>query len=156
MKRLILLMVSHGAALAVGIALGIYLLPILTAPKGPDATTLATMAEGAEFTGEFARDRAGSDFLHWGEGTISLSAQSIVHMGRLAPGPDYKLYLTPEFVEDEAGFEAIKSQSRQIGDVKSFDGVIVDVSDDVDLNAYNTVVIWCEAFGEFITSAQYR
>jgi hypothetical protein len=46
-------------------------------------------------------------------------------MGKLAPGPDYKLYLAPSFVEDEAGFEAIKAQSKQVGDVKTFDGVIL-------------------------------
>ncbi|MCT4559515.1 MAG: DM13 domain-containing protein [Pelagimonas sp.] len=26
----------------------------------------------------------------------------------------------------------------------------------MDINAFSTVVIWCEAFGEFITAAQYR
>jgi hypothetical protein len=25
-----------------------------------------------------------------------------------------------------------------------------------DLTAYTTVLIWCEAFGEFITAARYR
>ncbi|WP_293577400.1 DM13 domain-containing protein [Phaeobacter sp.] len=154
--RWIFRLVSHGVACAIGFALGIYTLPILTAPEGPDAATLAAGAEGAAYTASFTRDLAGSDFLHWGTGSISLSPSRITHMGELAPGPDYKLYLAPEFVEDEAGFEAIKSQAVQVGDVKMFEGFILDVPEGIDINGYSTVVIWCEAFGEFITAAQYR
>jgi len=113
------------------------------------------MAE-AEFTGAFSRDLAGSDFLHWGTGSISLSAARITHIGELAPGPDYKLYLSPEFVEDETGFEALKSRAALIGDIKMFNGMILEVPQGIDVGAYNTVVIWCESFGEFITAAKYQ
>ncbi|MEC8117800.1 MAG: hypothetical protein VX124_10560, partial [Pseudomonadota bacterium] len=93
MRRWIIGLVSHAAALAIGFALGIYFLPILTAPAGPERTALVEAAADARFTATFTRDLPGSDFLHWGEGTVSLSARRIVHDGRLAPGPDYKLYL---------------------------------------------------------------
>lgn len=154
--RIIFKLVTHGIALAIGFALGIYLLPILTAPPAPDLAVLEEKAKGAEFTAEFIRELAGSDFLHWGEGSISLSATQVVHMGKLAPGPDYKLYLVPEFVEDEAGFEAVKAQSVQVGDVKTFEGFALDVPEGVDIGAYTTALVWCEAFGEFITAAKYR
>ncbi|MFS4581184.1 DM13 domain-containing protein [Phaeobacter sp. C3_T13_0] len=154
--RWITRLLSHGITLAIGFALGIYMLPILTAPASPDAAALTASAEDAIYTGTFTRDLAGSDFLHWGTGSISLSPQQITHMGELAPGPDYKLYLTPTFVEDEAGFEPIKEMSRLVGDVKMFNGLILDLPDNVDIENYTTVVIWCETFGEFITAAQYR
>lgn len=80
----------------------------------------------------------------------------IAHAGRLAPGPDYKLYLAPQFVDTEEAFFAVKDQSRRIGDVKTFDGFIVDVPPDADVSKYNTVVIWCELFNQFISSAKYR
>lgn len=156
MRRILIAIVTHAAALAVGFALGIYALPILTAPASPDAAVLQQEASGAQFRTTLTRDLAGSDFLHWGEGTISLSSSMIVHEGALAPGPDYKLYLTPSFVEDEAGFNAIKAQSVQLGDVKSFNGFLLNVPQDVDVSAYTSVVIWCESFGEFITAGQYR
>ena len=156
MLRWIILAVTHGGAVAVGFALGIYLLPILTAPAAPDEVTLAEMAEAATFQGSFTRDLRGSDFLHWGEGTISVGPDSIVHEGALSPGPDYKLYLTNQFVEDEAEFLAIKAQAARIGDVKSFAGFALDVPPGIDIEAYSTVVIWCEAFGEFITAATYK
>ena len=156
MIRLILLLCSHGAVLAVGFTLGVYFLPILTEPQGPDEAVLAEAAAGAQYQVSLTRDLAGSDFLHWGEGTVSISPQQIVHKGELSPGPDYKLYLVKEFVEDEAGFLAVKDAAVQLGDVKTFDGFIVDVPADVSIDDYTTVLVWCEAFGEFITAAKYR
>ena len=87
---------------------------------------------------------------------MSLTASQIVHEGRLAPGPDYKIYLVDQFVEHEEEFLPVKAQALLVGDVKTFDGFIVDAPDGIDLARYNTVVIWCEAFAEFITAARYR
>ena len=154
--RLIIGTISHGAALAVGIALGIYLLPILTAPDAPDPESLTKSAQEALFTAELTRDLRGSDFLHWGEGKISVTPKQIVHEGRLAPGPDYKLYLLDTFVEHEDEFLPLKSSARLIGDVTSFEGFLLTVPDDVDVSDYTTVLVWCEAFSEFITAARYR
>ncbi len=155
MKRLILL-ITHALAVVIGFGLGVYFLPILTAAPAPDATTLEEMSRDASYRGEFTRDLAGSDFLHWGEGKVSISPDRIVHEGKLSPGPDYKLYLVPEFVEDEAGFEAVKSQSVVIGDVKSFSGFALPIPEWIDIENYTTAVVWCEAFGEFITAVKYR
>ena len=156
MRRLLVLSVSHTIVLIVGFSLGIYLLPILTAPASPDAEMLEQSSADAVFSGTFVRELKGSDFLHWGEGTVSVTPSQIVHEGNLAPGPDYKLYLTTSFVEDEAEFNAVKEQAVRIGDVKTFDGFLVDFPQSVNASDYTTVVIWCEAFGEFITSAQYQ
>lgn len=156
MRRLILLAFSHAAIGAVGFALGVYTLPILTAPASPDVAMLNERAQSALYAAEFTRDLRGSDFLHWGEGTISLTQTQIIHEGRLAPGPDYKLYLVPEFVEHEDEFSPIKDRALQIGDIKTFDGFLLDIPQGVDLGEYTTVVIWCEAFSEFITSAKFR
>lgn len=154
--RWIVLAVTHAVVLALGFALGVYMLPILTAPKSPDSAMLATTAQSALFEASFTRELAGSDFLHWGEGTVSVTPETIVHQGKLSPGPDYKLYLVNEFVEDEEQFLEIKDSAQLVGDVKTFDGFLLDVPAAVDVGAYSVVVIWCEAFNEFITAAQYR
>ncbi len=156
MRRLIFGLISHGIALVLGFGLGIYFLPILTAPASPDAAMLEASAQDAMFSAPLTRDLRGSDALHWGEGIISLTATQIVHEGRLAPGPDYKLYLLKDFAEHEDEFLPLKAQALQLGDVKSFNGFILDVPDSVDLTEYTTVLIWCEAFSEFITAAKYR
>lgn len=156
MKRIILLAFTHAVALGIGFGLGIYLLPILTAESAPAPEVLQAEADKAEYTAQLTRDLRGSDGLHWGEGTISVSAESISHQGELAPGPDYMVYLTRTFVEHEDEFEPIKADAVRIGAVKSFDGFLLDVPEGVDIEDYTTVVIWCETFGEFITAAQYR
>ena len=156
MLRWIMLLVTHGVVFAAGFALGVYLLPILTAPPSLDRAMLAETAKAAQFQTTFSRDLPGSDLLHWGEGTVSVTPEKIVHEGKLAPGPDYKLYLVPEFVDDEASFLKVKDKSARIGDIKTFDGFLIDLPDGTDINAYTTVLVWCEAFGEFITAAKYR
>lgn len=154
--RWLLLLVSHTGFLAVGFALGVYLLPILTAPESVDRDMLASTAKEALFTASFTRDLKGSDFLHWGEGELSVTPQKIVHEGKLAPGPDYKLYLLKTFVEDEESFNQIKGEAQLVGDVKTFDGFLLEVPEGVNVEEYSVALVWCEAFGEFITAAKYR
>lgn len=156
MRRAILLLITHGLALFVGFAAGIYALPLLIAPPAPDAQAVASAVQGAGFTGHFRRDLKDSDALHWGEGTVSVGAQRIALQGRLAPGPDYKLYLSPAFVETEADFARLKPQMRRVGDVKTFENFIVELPPGVEPERYNTVIVWCETFSQFITAAQYR
>lgn len=156
MKKLVILTASHLLVAVFGFALGVYLLPILTAPPTPTAGQVAEAASRAEFSGEFRRDLAGSDVIHWGEGTVSVGQEFVALEGRIAPGPDYKLYLSPEFVETEAEFERVKQQMVQVGDVKVFENFLVPVPGAIDPSRFNTVVVWCESFGEFITSARYQ
>ena len=155
MKRL-LLVFTHLACLAVGFALGVYFLPILTAPTAPTASEVAAKGAGASFTAEFRRDLKDSDALHWGEGKVSVGARTIALHGKLAPGPDYKLYLSPEFVETEADFVRLKPGMARVGDVRTFDNFVVEVPEGVDVARYNTVIVWCESFGQFITAGKYR
>ena len=156
MRRFIIWLVTHGIALAIGFALGVYLLPILTAPPSPDAEVLSESAEDAIYTAEIVEDLRGNDALHWGKGTISLTDTQIVHEGTLAPGPDYMVYLVPQFVEHEDEFAPLKDQSVVIGSVKTFGRFMLDIPAGVDLEAYSTVLVWCEAFSQFIAAAEYR
>jgi hypothetical protein len=154
--RKLLLIASHLVAVAIGFALGVYTLPILIAPSAPSAAEVAAHADKATFKGEFRRDLRDSDALHWGEGTVSVSRTAIALAGELAPGPDYKLYVSPEFLETEADFKRLKPKMVRVGDVKTFKNFVVAVPDSVDPAAYNTVIVWCETFSQFITAAKYR
>ena len=154
--KTVFLIASHLVVLAIGFALGIYALPILIAPTAPTKAEVAAQAVTARYTGEFRRDLKDSDTLHWGEGTVSVGSSSIVFDGELAPGPDYKLYLSPSFVETEADFKRSKTQMVRIGDVKTFKNFVVRVPESVNIEAYNTVIIWCETFSQFITAAKYK
>nr|WP_145549302.1 DM13 domain-containing protein [Variovorax boronicumulans] len=152
----VLLLGSHLAVLGVGFALGVYFLPVLTAPPAPSAAEVAAQAQAAQWTAQFRRDLKDSDALHWGEGTVTVAARSIALAGELAPGPDYKLYLSPEFVETEADFLRVKAAMVRVGDVRTFRNFVVAVPEPIDVARYTTVIVWCESFGQFITAARYR
>jgi len=155
-RRALLLTASHAVVGAAGFAGGIYALPILIAPPPPEAAELAQVASQALFKGRFVRDLPGSDRLHWGEGEVTVSAAAVALQGRLAPGPDYKLYLSPVFVQTEAEFEREKPRMRRVGDIKTFENFVVALPPGTDPAAYTSVVVWCETFREFISAARYR
>lgn len=106
--RTLILGGTHVVAVIAGFALGIYSLPILTAPASPSAEAVRSVADTAQFTGMFRRDLEDSDALHYGEGTLYVSRDTIAFEGRLAPGPDYRLYLSPDFDAQEAAFYYIR------------------------------------------------
>ena len=95
--RTALLAIWTLVVLVVGFIAGVYALPILTAPKARPAAEVNALAKVAVFHGEFHRDLKGSDAFHWGEGTVSVGPRTVSLVGKVAPGPDYKLYLSPEF-----------------------------------------------------------
>ena len=106
MKKYFALAASHLITLALGFALGIYALPILIAPPAPSESEVVELSAGSTFQAEFVRDLKGSDAFHWGEGEVSLGGGYVTFMGKLSPGPDYKLYLSPEFVENAVPVKA--------------------------------------------------
>jgi len=156
MFKFIRFLITHGIALALGFALGIYLLPILVAPEGPSDAEVSSSSSQAMFSAQFRKDLPGSDFLHWGQGTISISAKQIGFMGSLAPGPDYRLYLTRKLVLNEQEFLNVKIESVVVGEVKTFSNFILPMPDSINPSEYGAVVVWCETFGEFITAAKYQ
>jgi hypothetical protein len=92
-RKALLLVASHIAVAAAGFAGGIYALPILIAPAAPTMDEIKAATAQVLFTGQFKRELKDSDSLHWGEGAVSIAPNAISLVGRLAPGPDYKLYL---------------------------------------------------------------
>ena len=155
-RTVVLLLVSHAAVALVGFGAGIYVLPILIAPPPPESAQVTAAANRAEYKGEFRRDLKGSDAFHWGEGTVFVGRKTVALKGKVAPGPDYKLYLSPEFVDTKAEFMRVKPRMVRVGDVKTFENFLIYIPESVDPAAFDTVVVWCETFGMFISAARYR
>ena len=156
--KLLRFLITHSMALALalGVMLGFYLLPILTEPEGPSVSEVTYSSQQALYKTRFDKEVTGSDLLHWGEGDVSISKTSISLMGSLAPGPDYFLYLTKNLVDSRESFLEIKADSLKVGPIRTFDNFIVPLDESVDLEQYAAVVVWCETFSQFITSASYR
>lgn len=64
--------------------------------------------------------------------------------------------LSPEFVETEAAFAALRPRIVRVGDVRSFENVVVPIPPGLDPEAFTTVIVWCERFGPVITAARYH
>jgi len=52
---------------------------------------------------------------------VFVGRKTISMKGKVAPGPDYKLYLSPELVETKADFERLKPRMVRVGEVKTFE-----------------------------------
>jgi len=154
--KILLLAISHTVCGMLGVMLGFYLLPILSAPTAPTAEEIAIVTEHTMFKGAFRKDLKGSDFFHWGDGEISVTESSVALKGKISPAPDLKLYFSPEFVETEEDFIRLKSGMVLAGDVKTFENFVVSIPGTIDPSKFNSIVVWCESFGEFITAASYK
>ena len=148
--------VKFCASLLIGFGLGVYFLPILTAEKGLDNAAIEALSQSALRHGTFTRDLPESDGLHWGDGVIMANADHIWLDGEISPGPDYRLYLIPKYVETGAEFLQIKADSTQIGPIKAVENFALDIPADVEASNFPAVLIWCEAFGQFMTAARLQ
>ncbi len=155
-RRSLVLVASHAVVAALGVAAGIYALPIIIAPDSPSEQEVGAVAARATYEGVFRRDLKDSDALHWGEGMVSVANDAISLQGKLAPGPDYKLYLSQEFVETELDFQRLKSSMVRVGEVQTFENFVVMVPSSVEVSKYSSVIVWCETFEQFITAAKYN
>ncbi len=151
LKRLLLL-ISFIAALGVGFAGGIYALPILIARPAPAPAALQQVTSAALYRGSFDPQLEASDWLHWGDGDLSVSATHIAFDGELAPGPDYRLYLSPVVINSAEDFLRHKTQMAEVGDVRGFNGFVLPLPADTNPADYRAAVVWCESFGQFISA----
>ena len=134
----------------------VYFQPILIAEKDLDSESIAALSDSVLRRGTSVQGSPGSDDLQWGDGVVMVNADRIWLDGKVAPGPDYRLYLAPKYVETGPGFQTIKAQSLQIGPIKAFENFSLDLPDGVDVTNYRAVLICCEAFGQFITAAELQ
>lgn len=155
MRRWVILIATHLAMLAMGFAGGVYTLPILTAP-GPRTRRPCGPSQPRRSTqGVWPAISKAATCFTGGRRDPGLARPYRPYRAP-RPGPDYKLYLAPRFVDTKEAFLLIKDRSVRVGDVKTFNGFIVEVPAGIDVRDYNTVVIWCEAFDQFISAAEYQ
>ena len=102
--------VKFFAGLVIGFGLGVYFLPILIAEKSLDSASIVALSDSALRRGTFVRNLPASDGLHWVNGVIMVNADRIWLDGKVASGPDYRLYLASEYVETGPEFQTIKAQ----------------------------------------------
>ncbi len=142
----------------VGFATGIYTLPLIIEYRSDRPPVVnVTPAVATDPIGQFNRASPGSDPLHWGEGTVRISDGKLIFEDdvKLAPGPDYRIYLSRKFAETKSGFEKIKAQAIEIAKLRTFSGPLAfDLPEDLNTNEFDNVIVWCETFSMYIASAR--
>ncbi|MDI9325411.1 MAG: DM13 domain-containing protein [Alphaproteobacteria bacterium] len=115
-------------------------------------------------TGMFNPNAEGSDALHRGWGGVSLVKQHDTHhiifsdSFKVTNGPDYKLYLVPKHnIDTEEKFNTNKKNAIRVADVKQYSGMqIFTLPSDYVVSETLSIVIWCEFFSQFITTANLK
>lgn len=150
------LLVSHLVLFGIGFCIGIYILPVLTAGKNATDDELKGVKDNARYLGTFVKNQKGSNAVHWVDGKLYVNNDAIAFEGSVAPGPDYKIYLTKTQADDRESFIKIKKDSLYIGDLKNFGNFKKSLPNSINIDEYNTVQIWCEKFEQFIGSASFK
>lgn len=140
-----------------GIALGFFIFPYVFPPP-PAADQLAD-AERSKLvaSGSFIHANP-SDPVHYGKGRVSVYEHAVFLEPdfEVGPGPAFHVYLVPK--------ASIRSSSDlkdvmfvDLGGLRAFKGsqrYLIPV--DVNLKAYQSVIIWCERFGVLISPADLK
>ncbi len=142
--------------LGAGFALGVYMLPDLNAENSALMQEIRAAQAQAKYTARFSRDQPGSSARYWAEGDVYISEHDIAFIGKIAPGPDYKLYLTRQQAYDQTGFLKMKSEAVLVGAVDHAGNFIQALPNHINPDDYAAVQIWCERFSAFIASARYQ
>ena len=139
---------------AFGVALGFFIFPYVFPP--PAATEQLADAERSKLvaSGTFVHANP-SDPVHYGKGRVSVYEHTLFLEPdfEVGPGPAFHVYLVPKasirsssdlkdvmFV-DLGGLRAFKGSQRYV------------IPSGVNLNDYQSVIIWCERFGVLISPA---
>ncbi|MCG7540742.1 hypothetical protein EXT48_23195 [Pseudoalteromonas sp. CO348] len=136
-----------------GFIMGVYTLPIMTQPPAANHTELLAISKAATYKGQFKKELKDSDALHYATGEIYFTDNHIAFVGEIAPGPDYRLYLAKTFIETEADFKAQKHTMVEIANINQFSQFVQPKYRQVDLAQFQSVIIWCEHFEQFISAA---
>lgn len=158
MKKFIYAVFFLVTGIVIGFAAGVYTLPIIIefTTERQQVAELSPAAE-SDPVGQFDRNSPGSDALHWGEGTIRISNGKLVFEEdvKLAPGPDYRIYMSRKFAQTKNEFSKIKAQSIEIAKLRTFSGPLeFELPENLNVDEFDNVVVWCETFSMYIASAR--
>jgi hypothetical protein len=140
---------------AFGVALGFFLFPYVFPPP-PAAERLSEVERKSPIVAEGRFIHANpSDPIHWGKGGVTVRQDS-VFLGQdfeVGPGPKFHVYLVPKAPIRASG-DLAGQMFVDLGRLRAFKGSQrYQIPAGLDLQAYKSVIIWCEQFSVLISPA---
>ena len=153
---------SYLLALILGMIIGavgtVFFYPFIFPPPQVNEQIQNVDAKKVVSKGEFVHINKW-DPVHYGKGGVEIYQDKnqyevlLEKNFEVGPGPAFEVYLSEKAdIKKPADFKAAKNY--QLGMLKSFKGSqVYQVPKNVDIAKIKSVVVWCEAFGVLITSA---
>jgi hypothetical protein len=137
-----------------GVAVGFFIFPYLFPPPAASEQLSATERTKLVASGMFIHANP-SDPVHYGKGHVSIYERTVYLESdfEVGPGPAFHVYLVPK--------ASIRSTSDvkdlmfvDLGGLRAFKGSQrYAIPEGVDLQNYQSVIIWCQQFGVLISPA---
>ena len=142
---------------AFGVALGFFIFPYVFPP--PQATEQLADAERSKLvaSGMFIHANP-SDPVHYGKGHVSVYERAVFLESdfEVGPGPAFHVYLVPK-ASIRSSSDLKDAMFVDLGGLRAFKGSQrYAIPAGVNLNEYQSVIIWCERFGVLISPADLR
>jgi hypothetical protein len=145
---------------AVGFAAGLWFFPYIF-PLEPvnhtltqEETQVSPIAKGA-----FIHANP-NDPIHWGKGSVSVYKNLVFLESdfEVGAGPDYRVLLVPKSgIKSNGDVREVLGKSVDLGQIQAFKGgQRYPIPPNVNLDDYQSVVIWCRQFGALISPAALK
>jgi len=137
-----------------GVALGFFIFPYVFPP--PPAADQLAEAERSKLVADGTFIHANpSDPVHYGKGKVSVYERTVFLESdfEVGPGPAFHVYLVPK-VSIRSSSDLKDVMFVDLGGLRAFNGSQrYSIPAGVNLNDYQSVIIWCERFGVLISPA---
>ena len=160
LRTLLIFAVGGLFGAAVGFAAGIWFFPYIF-PLEPVSHTLTQEETQAQpvARGMFIHANP-SDPVHWGKGSVSVYKNLVFLESdfEVGAGPDYLVLLVPKSgIKSNGDVRDVLGKSVDLGQIQAFKGgQRYPIPANVNLDDYQSVVIWCRQFGALISPADLK
>ena len=154
MKNFLYIAVGFLVGTIAGFGTGIVAFPFLFPPPAVNEQIADKESKTVVAKGEFIHANP-ADPIHYGKGGVTIF-EDVLHLEtdfEVGPGPKYHVYLVPE-AEVLPDTDVQSTMFIDLGRLKAFEGSQnYPIPNGVNLNDYQSVVIWCEQFNILISPA---
>ena len=155
MKTFLYIAIGFIVGIIAGFGAGIIAFPYLFPPPAVNEQIAGKETKTVIATGEFIHANP-ADPIHYGEGGVTIY-EDILHLEtnfKVGPGPKYHVYLVPN-ADITPDTNVQDTMFIDLGRLKAFEGSQnYSVPNGINLNNYQSVVIWCEQFNVLISPAK--